>query len=109
MKKGLSRVLDKSRMMMLPLLVVVSMVLNFFPLEASAAERGAWAPNVSYAVNDNVTYDGKTYKAIQSHTSLPGWEPPNVPALWQFVQGGGGGGRDRICFVDGIVILLAVA
>ena len=51
---------------------------------------GCLGPNVSYAVNDNVTYDGKTYKAIQAHTSLPGWEPPNVPALWQFVQGGGG-------------------
>ncbi|WP_407695986.1 carbohydrate-binding protein, partial [Sphaerimonospora thailandensis] len=20
---------------------------------------------------------------LQSHTSLPGWEPPIVPALWQ--------------------------
>ncbi|WP_349290090.1 carbohydrate-binding protein [Thermoanaerobacterium thermosaccharolyticum] len=24
-----------------------------------------------------------TYKCIQAHTSLVGWEPPNVPALWQ--------------------------
>jgi chitinase len=29
-----------------------------------------------------VTYGGVTYKCIQSHTSLTGWEPPNVPALW---------------------------
>lgn len=90
MKRDLSSVLDKSREMLLPLMVVMSMIMNFFPLEVSAAERGAWAPHVSYVVNDNVTYDGKAYKAIQSHTSLPGWEPPNVPALWQFVQGGGG-------------------
>src|SRR5690606_32768726 len=37
-------------------------------------------------------YGGSTYRNIQSHTSLVGWEPPNVPALWQLVQGGGGGG-----------------
>ncbi|HUR08339.1 MAG TPA: carbohydrate-binding protein [Nonomuraea sp.] len=32
-----------------------------------------------------VTYAGLSYKCIQAHTSLPGWEPPNVPALWQRV------------------------
>ncbi|MEC0242617.1 glycosyl hydrolase family 18 protein [Paenibacillus dokdonensis] len=42
----------------------------------------AWAPNVSYKVNDEVTYGGKTYICRQPHTSLPGWEPSNVPALW---------------------------
>ena len=29
-----------------------------------------------------VSYDGVTYWCIQGHTSLTGWEPPNVPALW---------------------------
>jgi len=29
------------------------------------------------------TYGGATYKCIQAHTSQVGWEPPNVPALWQ--------------------------
>ncbi|MDQ0089025.1 chitinase [Paenibacillus anaericanus] len=42
----------------------------------------AWAPNVSYKVNDEVTYAGKTYVCRQPHTSLLGWEPSNVPALW---------------------------
>lgn len=41
-----------------------------------------WAPYVSYAVGALVTYDGVTYRCIQAHTSLPGWEPPIVPALW---------------------------
>jgi chitinase/chitodextrinase len=49
----------------------------------SRADRGAWAPNVWYNVNDTVTYGGSTYKCLQAHTSLTGWEPPNVPALWQ--------------------------
>lgn len=47
------------------------------------ADRGAWAPNTAYAVNDTVTYGGCTYKVIQAHTSLTGWEPPVVPALFQ--------------------------
>ncbi|WP_444543950.1 fibronectin type III domain-containing protein [Paenibacillus segetis] len=42
----------------------------------------AWAANVSYKVNDEVTYGGKTYICRQPHTSLLGWEPSNVPALW---------------------------
>ncbi|WP_253298212.1 glycosyl hydrolase family 18 protein [Paenibacillus sp. MSJ-34] len=41
-----------------------------------------WQPYKAYSVNDLVTYNGSTYKCIQAHTSLPGWEPPNVPALW---------------------------
>jgi chitinase len=43
----------------------------------------AWAPNHAYKIGDLVSYAGKNYKCIQAHTSLTGWEPPNVPALWQ--------------------------
>ncbi|HHV74959.1 MAG TPA: glycoside hydrolase [Thermoanaerobacterium sp.] len=49
----------------------------------SSSTNPEWAPNTSYKVGDLVTYNGKTYKCIQAHTSLVGWEPPNVPALWQ--------------------------
>src|SRR3982750_166148 len=60
-----------------------------FPAAAAPAraDRGAWAPNVAYAVNDTVTYGGSTYKCLQAHTSITTWEPPNVPALWQLVTG----------------------
>jgi len=44
---------------------------------------GTWQPWVSYAVGAQVTYNGHGYRALQAHTSQPGWEPPNVPALWQ--------------------------
>ena len=47
------------------------------------ADRGAWAPNVAYAVNDTVTYSGCTYKVLQAHTSQTGWEPATTPALFQ--------------------------
>lgn len=43
---------------------------------------GAWAAGVAYAVGQRVTYNGATYECRQAHTSLLGWEPPNVPALW---------------------------
>lgn len=42
-----------------------------------------WAPNTAYTANTLVSYNGKVYKCIQNHTSLTGWEPSNVPALWQ--------------------------
>jgi chitin-binding protein len=44
---------------------------------------GTWAPNTAYAVGATVTYGGLTYRCRQAHTSLPGWEPPNAPALWE--------------------------
>ncbi|NUT96246.1 MAG: family 20 glycosylhydrolase [Saccharothrix sp.] len=44
---------------------------------------GTWAPWVSYTAGAQVTYSGSTYRCRQPHTSQPGWEPPNVPALWE--------------------------
>ncbi|MFC5287448.1 alpha-lytic protease prodomain-containing protein [Actinokineospora guangxiensis] len=46
---------------------------------------GTWAAYTPYAVGAQVTYGGATYRALQAHTAMPGWEPPNVPALWQRV------------------------
>ena len=76
----------------LSLMVALALFVSVFcvDLPVSAAARGAWAPNTAYAVNDTVTYSGSTYSCIQAHTSLVGWEPSNVPALWQ--KGGSGGG-----------------
>ncbi len=45
-----------------------------------------WADGIDYAVGDEVAYpdeNGSQYICLQAHTSLTGWEPPNVPALWQ--------------------------
>ena len=50
------------------------------------ADASAWQPNTAYAVGDEVTYEGSTYRCIQAHTSLPNWQPSNVPALWQLVD-----------------------
>ncbi|MFF5858555.1 M28 family peptidase [Streptomyces sp. NPDC012751] len=44
-----------------------------------------WRVGATYAAGDVVTYDGVSYRCLQGHTAYPGWEPPNVPALWQRV------------------------
>ncbi|MFB4293897.1 carbohydrate-binding protein [Nonomuraea sp. ATR24] len=56
---------------------------------AAIAAYPAWAAWTAYTAGTRVTHNGADYEAIQSHTSLPGWEPPNVPALWKTATGGG--------------------
>ena len=58
---------------------------------ASAQTIPQWQPNTSYAIGALVMCKGVEYQCIQVHTSEVGWEPPNTPALWQPVSGGGGG------------------
>ncbi|GAA4094817.1 glycosyl hydrolase family 18 protein [Nonomuraea soli] len=71
------------------------------PSAMSAVQMAApaWAPYTTYATGAVVSYNGVDYTAIQGHTSLPGWEPPNVPALWR--AGGGGGGDTQAPTVPG--------
>ncbi|WP_042160247.1 lytic polysaccharide monooxygenase [Paenibacillus gorillae] len=49
---------------------------------AATSTAPAWAPNTAYSVGTLVSYGGSVYECRQSHTSLVGWEPSNVPALW---------------------------
>ena len=51
----------------------------------------AWAVGESYYIGDIRDYDGQLYKCIQSHVSQEGYEPPNVPALWEEYEEGGDG------------------
>ncbi|CCK28108.1 Streptogrisin-C [Streptomyces davaonensis JCM 4913] len=44
---------------------------------------GTWAAGTVYQAGDTVTYGGATYRCLQGHQAQTGWEPPNVPALWQ--------------------------
>src|SRR5215467_11284398 len=66
------------------------MVLALGLLAASVSVQSipAWQPNTAYATGALVTFNGQEFKCIQAHTSQVGWEPPNVPALWQLVSGG---------------------
>ncbi|ARP74124.1 serine protease [Streptomyces sp. MUSC 125] len=44
---------------------------------------GTWAAGTVYQTGDVVTYGGASYRCLQGHQAQTGWEPPNVPALWQ--------------------------
>src|SRR5579872_7504228 len=74
----------------LSLTAVVALVL-ISALAAPAASVNctgvaAWSPNsVAYSVGALVTYQGNEYKCVQAHTSLAGWDPVSVPALWSLV------------------------
>ncbi|MFD7975481.1 carbohydrate-binding protein [Streptomyces sp. NPDC059071] len=46
---------------------------------------GTWKAGTVYAAGDVVTYGGASYRCLQGHQAQTGWEPPNVPALWQRV------------------------
>ena len=76
--------------------LLVSVLLLTIASAGLAQTAPAWQPNTSYAVGALVTFNGVTYRCIQAHTSLVGWEPPNTPALWQPVSGGGGGGCSAV-------------
>jgi hypothetical protein len=45
-----------------------------------------WEAGIDYIVGDEVAYpdaDGTLFTCLQAHTAQDGWEPPNVPSLWQ--------------------------
>ena len=46
-----------------------------------------WAANTSYAIGFKVQRNGKLYRVIQAHTSLPGWEPEAAASLWEQING----------------------
>jgi chitin-binding protein len=50
---------------------------------AAQPVSGTWTSGTTYAAGSEVTYGGTTYRAVQGHTALPGWEPASTPALWQ--------------------------
>ncbi|RED57922.1 glycosyl hydrolase family 18 protein [Cohnella phaseoli] len=60
----------------------VSTASNAATVTTDAPAAAAWVANKAYVKDDLVTYNGKIYKCVQPHTSLAGWEPSNVPALW---------------------------
>jgi len=80
--------------LLLPLTAAIAAPPGAFGATASASSAAFadWAPWTSYTAGARVTHNGVEYECRQSHTSQPGWEPPNVAALW--LPTGGGGGDD---------------
>ncbi|GIF07911.1 hypothetical protein Asi03nite_54490 [Actinoplanes siamensis] len=49
----------------------------------TVAPAPAWKAFTTYQVGSRVSYRGSTYRVLQVHTALPGWQPGLVPALFQ--------------------------
>ncbi|MDQ0795655.1 alpha-lytic protease prodomain-containing protein [Streptomyces sp. B1I3] len=55
------------------------------PTDPPTEPGGTWAAGTTYAAGAVVTYGGAGYRCLQGHRAQAGWQPPNVPALWQRV------------------------
>jgi predicted carbohydrate-binding protein with CBM5 and CBM33 domain len=55
------------------------------PVPTAPPASGTWSAGTAYPSGTVATYNGVTYRSLQPHTALPGWEPPSTPALWQAV------------------------
>ncbi|MEV8229281.1 alpha-lytic protease prodomain-containing protein [Streptomyces sp. NPDC079167] len=55
------------------------------PTDPPTEPGGTWAAGTTYAAGAMVTYGGASYRCLQGHQAQAGWQPPNVPALWQRV------------------------
>lgn len=66
-------------------LVLIGVVITLLFVVPMAQAASAWSPNTAYKIGDQVTYNSTLYECIQAHTSLIGWEPSNVPALWRAI------------------------
>lgn len=53
------------------------------PTDPPTTPGGTWAAGTAYTAGNRVTYGGAAYRCLQAHTAIVGWEPPNVPALWE--------------------------
>ncbi|MFG3439416.1 glycosyl hydrolase family 18 protein [Nonomuraea sp. NPDC047897] len=91
--KTIGKILAGLAALLLPLTAAVAAPPGAYGATTSLASAGAlaeWAPWTAYTTGTRVTHNGAEYECLQSHTSQPGWEPSNVPALWKATGGGGG-------------------
>src|SRR6185503_8527723 len=49
-----------------------------------ACTAPAWAEGNTYTAGQQVTYQGRLYQALVTHTAWPGagWNPASTPSLW---------------------------
>lgn len=67
---------------------VLTATINTVPVDDATALRWIdfypeWSGNTPYSVGFKTTYQDRLWRCIQAHTSQVGWEPTNVPALWE--------------------------
>ena len=42
-----------------------------------------WKAGIAYSAGYQAQHNGRLWRCRQAHTSQEGWEPENVPALWE--------------------------
>ena len=50
------------------------------------SQGNTWTTNQAYSIGSIVTYGGSSYRCLQAHTSIAGWTPDIVPALWEKIS-----------------------
>lgn len=68
--------------------LLIAQQINTLAVDDNTALRMAefypeWVAGVSYSAGYKVQRNGKLWRCRQAHTSQEGWEPENVPALWE--------------------------
>lgn len=53
-----------------------------------------WASGMDYSIGYKAQHGGKLWRCVQAHTSQTGWEPENVPALWEEICESHAGTKD---------------
>src|SRR5258708_38962653 len=78
------------------LAVVVTMCFGISLKASAQACAPPWQVGIPISVGEVLSFGGHNWKAIQGgYTSIDGWQPPNVPALFTdsgACSGSGGGG-----------------
>lgn len=67
----------------------------------------AWTAGTEYSVGYKVQHGGKLWRVRQAHTSTAGWEPENVPSLWEQINETHAGTMDDPIPYEGNMILFA--
>ena len=68
--------------------LLIAQQINTLTVDDNTALRMAefypeWASDTDYAVGFKAQHNGRLWRCRQAHTSQEGWEPENVPALWE--------------------------
>ena len=58
---------------------------------------GTWVPQINYAVDDRVVFQGRLFSALQLHQSKTGLEPPGAPQLWRELPTAACGQLSQFC------------
>ncbi|MEN8905909.1 MAG: carbohydrate-binding protein [Clostridiales bacterium] len=69
------------------LIIILTLGLSSILINAGNSDKTEWETYTDYKVNQKVSFENNIYSCIQSHTSLPGWEPVLTPALWKLESG----------------------